>query len=101
MKVAFELSMPRKGSWNGKWSGEGDLYAIVQDIGTSKIRKEKFQNIINNGPYSYNFGDGWCASITVKFLDPSEVRGYKKRIKGFCGYNWMINSILQHGCIKP
>ena len=32
MLIAFVLTMPGKGSWNGKWTGEGNLYAIVKNI---------------------------------------------------------------------
>lgn len=28
--IAFILTMPNIGSWNGRWSGENDLHAIVK-----------------------------------------------------------------------
>jgi hypothetical protein len=36
--IVFELSMPNKGSWNGKWSQEGQCFARVID--QRKVPKE-------------------------------------------------------------
>ena len=30
--LAFVLTMPNIGSWNGKWSGEGNFYAITRFV---------------------------------------------------------------------
>ena len=32
MMISFDLSMPSNNSWNGKWSGEGRLYAKVMSF---------------------------------------------------------------------
>ena len=46
--------------------------------------------------YSYDFGDGWVACISVIKLNGNdkEYRQLKKRNAGFCGYNWMVDSII-------
>ena len=39
--LCFTLTMPNVGSWNGKWTGEKDLHAVVKNLGSSKAAKEK------------------------------------------------------------
>lgn len=34
--VSFILTMPNKGSWNGKWAGEGNLYCIIKKLDKDK-----------------------------------------------------------------
>ncbi|SNS21371.1 hypothetical protein SAMN05446037_100653 [Anaerovirgula multivorans] len=100
MLMVFELSMPHVGSWNGKWTGEDNYYAKVfnfkQRYGTSKNARELFDKILSNGSYCYSFGDGWGMSISVRQIDSKEATKLRKKTKGFCGYDWAIESILQH-----
>ena len=104
MLIAFELSMPNKGSWNGKWSGENDCYVKVlnfsQRYGTSKAAKELSEKILSGGSYWYNFGDGWSMRVDVQQVDSKEAAKLRKKSKGFCGYDWAIQSILQCQEIK-
>lgn len=100
MLICYTLTMPGNNSWNGKWSGDGDLYCIVRKYG--KKAGEKRQAII--GKYhSYNFGDGWRAAVTVKEVTPAEARKLRKASRGFCGYDWMVDSLERWGGIysKP
>ena len=94
--VAFVLSMPRNNSWNGKWSGEGQCYAIVKKLTTKKLI-ERYKSIIEQGAYSYCWEDGWAARISVMELDAQQARKMRKNSKGFCGYDWMVNSIINNG----
>lgn len=87
--LAFILSMPSNNSWNNKWSGAERVYAVIQRIGSKKWRDK----ILSNAPYFYNFGDGWTACVDVKEVDAVESRKLRKASAGFCGYNWMIDSI--------
>lgn len=96
MKICFELSMPNCASWNGKWSGEGDLYAKVISFNTKKA-KENAQNILKQGSYYHRWDDGWGASISVREVDGKESARIKRKSKGFCGYDWMIGNIVSHG----
>lgn len=87
-RMIFELSMPSNNSWNGKWSGEANKYTIAKTV-TEKRAK------ILQPYYSYAFGDGWVAGITVRKAKPRE------KVSGnFCGYEWMVNSILYYNEIK-
>ena len=101
MLLAFILTMPNVGSWNGKWTGEKDLHARVinftQKYGTSKAAKDKLESILKEKSYYYNFGDGWGADVEVKKVDVSAAAKIRAKSKGFCGYDWMIDSILQYG----
>jgi len=98
--LAFELSMPNVGSWNGRWSGEGSYYAKVINF-TQRFRKSQkaeqlARDILSNHSYYYNFGDGWGMSISVKEVNSKEATVIRKKSKGFCGYDWAIESIIRH-----
>lgn len=98
--IVFVLSMPNRGSWNGGWSGSEEQYNIVKNMGTSKKANEKAEALIEQGDFSYCFGDGWRASVEVKLVDNAGARKARKISKGFCGYDWMVRSILYHGDIR-
>jgi hypothetical protein len=101
MLIKFELSMPNTNSWNGKWSGEGDLFARVVNFGRGKANDEKANEILDKKSFYYNFGDGWGASVSVSKIDTKEAAKVRKNTAGFCGYDWMISSIRDHGKITP
>ena len=101
MLLAFELSMPNVGSWNGKWTGAGRPYVKVVNLGQSQKAKVKAQPILDKGYYRYDFGDGWAAGISVKAVTPREAGQLRRKSQGFCGYDWMVESIMQDGCIIP
>jgi hypothetical protein len=91
--IAFVLSMPNVGSWNGKWSGENHLYCRV-------YKNAQVPQNLWNKDFCYNFGDGWVARIKVLKVDAIEGGKMKRKSKGFYGYDWMIASLLKHGEIK-
>lgn len=97
--IAFTLSMPQCNSWNGKWSGEKQNYVIVKKFNIRKNRN-KVDEILNKGSYYYNFGDGWGANIDVKEINSNEAKQLKRKSNGFCSYDWMVESICNHGLIK-
>jgi hypothetical protein len=101
MTLCFTLSMPSVNSWNGKWSGAERLYAKVINFGKTKKSNENAQFILNKECFYYNFGDGWSACVTVKEVDSKEAATVRKKSDGFCGYDWMIDSIIDIGEIKP
>jgi len=91
----FELSMPNRGSWNGGWSGERDKY-----VRHRQLPPKCSPNIKNGSNHYYNFGDGWGANIGVTIVDGVKAKNQAiKGSKGFCGYEWMIDSIVNHGKI--
>lgn len=98
MKIAFILSMPGCPSWNGRWSGEGRLYVIVKPFTTVKA-KAKAAELLATKWFSYGWSDGWRASIQIKEVDASEARLMKRKSAGFCGYDWMVSSILERSKI--
>ena len=99
MILCFELSMPNVGSWNGRWSGEKNYYAKVINFGRTKKAIEKAKAILKEGYYRYNFGDGWSAGINVKEVDAKEASKIRRKTKGFCGYDWMVQSIKDNNKI--
>ena len=90
--IAFELSMPRNNAWNGRWSGDGDTYAIVKSF-----RQKPCPNGIElvGHRFTYNFGDGWVAAINVREVDRKEAARLRRVSRGFCGYDWMVDSLLR------
>lgn len=97
--LAFELSMPGVNTWNGRWTGEGRSYVIVRSLGRSRAAIERELELMIGSPYRYDFGDGWAASVSVRGIEPSEARRLRKASAGFCGYDWMIDEIVEHGRI--
>lgn len=101
MLLEFKLSMPKIGSWNGKWTGEEKYYAKVinftKKYGKGKEAIEKLETV--KGSFCYNFGDGWSACVDVKEIDSKEASKIRRKSNGFCGYEWMIESILTYGKI--
>jgi hypothetical protein len=84
--------MPNVGSWNGKWTAEHKLHVVVRNIPKSKI--------VEPGSHRYDFGDGWCAMVTVSHVDSKEARVLRRKSAGFCGYDWMIDEICAYGRIR-
>lgn len=100
MILCFTLTMPRNNSWNGQWSGQDNFYAITKNLGRTKEKLSQAQEILKVGSYSYNFGDGWVARVEVSQVDSPEAAKIRRRSKGFCGYNWMVTSIIKNGDIR-
>jgi hypothetical protein len=92
--IQFTLTMPNIGSWNGHWTGEDELFAKCRSYGkqdTEKIMQGKPQR-----SWYYNFGDGWGANVDAKIITAKEARTIRNKSHGFCGYDWMIDSIEQN-----
>ena len=84
--AVFTLSMPNRGSWNGGWSGERDKYVVARNVKNEDL---------NGRSFYYNFGDGWGANIHVDVFEEAKNAAIKGS-KGFCGYDWMVDSILNY-----
>ena len=97
MLIAFELSMPNNNAWNGRWSGEGRVYARVRNVGQSKKARAKWEALASERRFLHHFGDGWTACVTVREVDAKTARDLRKRSVGFCGYDWMIDNIRLYG----
>lgn len=93
--LAFVLTMPNNNAWNGRWTGEDTLHALVRPVPGARI------DALGDLPRSfyYDFGDGWGASVKVYDPGPGETRTLRKRSAGFCGYDWMVDQIIEHGRI--
>lgn len=93
MMLLFKLSMPNRGSWNGSWSGEDNYYAV--------IRKVKSDRDITSllGSHYYAWPDGWGAEVTVSIINSKEAVKVRKKSRGFYGYDWMVDSLLNYGKI--
>lgn len=100
MILSFILRMPNNNSWNGKWTGDDRVYARIVNFGKTKKAEKKAKELIDNSSYYCNFGDGWGASVDVKQVDAKQARKLRSKTQGFCGYDWMIDSIRRHGEIK-
>lgn len=87
--------MPNVGSWNSEWTGENNLYIKFRRLTNKQIEESK----VEENFYHYNFGDGWSANVEVFVVDSKERQKLDRKSKGFAGYDWMIDSIIEHGKI--
>lgn len=91
--IIFKLTMPNCGSWNGQWTGQNNLYARVYrncDVPKEVVGKD----------FYYSWDDGWTACVSVNKVDYKDSQKIMKNSRGFCGYDWMIASIIRNGEIK-
>jgi hypothetical protein len=93
--LAFVLSMPGRSSWDDRWSGQDALHADF-----ASVSKGTADRVLEKGSYSYSWGDGWCAAVQVSQPDVIALRKMRRTSKGFCGYGWMITSIIEKGRIS-
>lgn len=98
MILSFKLSMPGCNSWNGRWSGEDKCY--VKTVALPRTQLAKAERLLEKGYFSYDFGDGWRAGVAVSKVDSREAAKLRKKSSGFCGYDWMVTSIMQHEEIR-
>jgi hypothetical protein len=87
-RVEFKLTMPGRNTWNGKWSGDEKHYALLREI------DDPIAEQLDHKSWSYSWGDGWRAHVEARI-----VRGEVKKSHGFCGYDWMVDSILRYNKI--
>ena len=85
--------MPNVGSWNGKWTGAENLYCRIR--GLSKAKAEELEG----KSFYYRWNDGWGASVECRKVSGNEITEMRNKSNGFCGYDWMIESIIQRGAI--
>ena len=88
--IVLELTFPNRGSWNNKWSGDGEIHCRL-------IPNRKVPNNVIDNDYYYTWDDGWTACVSVRKVNSNESRKINKNNKGFCGYDWMVNSIIDYG----
>jgi len=98
MILAFTLTMPVCNSWDGHWSGEDRLHVRVRNLGRSQKAVAAGRALV--GSHYYRWSDGWVACVTVREVDAAEARVLRRRSAGFCGYDWMIDSLLSYGEIR-
>ena len=91
--IVFELTMPHAASWNGKWSGADSRWIRVRD--ERDVPRELWDK-----SFDYTWDDGWGALVTVTRMPAREARKLEKLSAGFCGYDWMITSLLKNGYIE-
>ena len=96
MFIMFRLSMPKNSVWNKKWTGDGKFYAVVKEfLGRNEVAKAI--KILKKKHYYYDFKDGWEAKVAVtQIKNGLDVATINKASKGFCGYEWMIDSIINN-----
>jgi hypothetical protein len=101
MKINFELTMPNVGSWNGRWTGQGKKYYVTRSYfgKQAKELKAKLFSASDRPSWYYRWEDGWGANVTAEIVTASEARKRQRISAGFCGYEWMIDSIEEYNKI--
>lgn len=97
MTLLFELTMPNVGSWDGKWSGANRRHLLIRKLSNTKKNLERATKLVGN--YHYSWSDGWGANVQCTVIEPKCARYFRKLSDGFCGYDWMVDSILERGKI--
>ena len=96
--LLFSLTMPNPPSWNGKWSLANEKHTRARAFSDTEFNNLP-QNII--GTHYYCWNDGWTAQINVSVTNSYEKKErHLKNSAGFCGYDWMIDSLIERGEIK-
>lgn len=95
MTLCFTLSMPGRASWNGRWSGENKLFAITR--GVCKSDRARAFEMLAKRSYHYNWSDGWGARIDVSEVTARDAVKIRRKSQGFCGYEWMVDSLFKWG----
>ena len=93
-RVLFELDMPNRGSWNGKWTGEGLPYNKVKTLGKKAVAELLPQG---SNSWIHRWDDGWTARVKGRVMKTGEK---KPKSMGFNSYDWMVDSIILYGEIK-
>jgi hypothetical protein len=93
--LCFQLNMPNIGSWNGQWTGEKKNFYRIRKVPIKKQRD------LNGRSFYYDFGGGWTASVLVEKIDGKEAAKRRRNTAGFCGYDWMIDEIINYNSIRP
>ena len=88
-RILFRLTMPRTGSWDGKWSGQERNYTLVRSV-----KQKRIDELGIPTRWRHNFGDGWAANVEATIMQPGE---RKPKSDGFCGYDWMVDGIIRWG----
>ena len=97
--LLFVLTMPKRNTWNGKWTGDGVFYGHIEVLHRTKKSATRIKQLRGQN-YQYDFGDGWVANIAVSQVSSAIARSVEATSHGFCGYYWMADSILKHGRIQ-
>ena len=92
--IVFELTMPHVGSWNGKWTGADRRY--IRTKRECDVPKEYWEK-----DFDYRWDDGWAARVSLYRMSAKEAAKLERKSDGFCGYDWMIRSIIRKGRIEP
>lgn len=56
--IIFTLSMPNRGSWNNKWSGDGKVYARIRHNNAVPL------DVVGKDFY-YTWSDSWTVCVCV------------------------------------
>lgn len=91
-RIVFRLSMPSRGSWNGDWSGASKNYLIVKTLTDKQV--VALLGDKSDGSWWHAWTDGWAARVDARITRSGE---RLSKSDGFCGYDWMVNNILDHG----
>jgi hypothetical protein len=95
-RVLFTLTMPGRSTWNGKWSGDERRHIRIRELDPLHYEQLLVGIASGNDSWSYHWSDGWAANVAARILDAVE---QVPRGDGFCGYDWMIDSIIRYGKI--
>ena len=66
----------------------------------ARVENVTFRKNIGESRFFHSWDDGWTACVTLTRMPAAEARKLERKSKGFCGYDWMIKSIINYGDIR-
>lgn len=88
MILEFTLTMPNKGSWNGRWTGDNAGHRVYRNVPKSHALK-----LLEQEDFYHEFGDGWMACVSV-------TKSKRKKDTYFRGRLYMVNELIKLGRIR-
>jgi hypothetical protein len=100
INLIFRLSMPGTGPNGERWNSDNRVHALIRPVPRNLKSTENANKLLAAKSWRYDFGDGWIAQVDVEQGTQQTVHRARRLSQGFCGYDWMVASILEHGEIK-
>ena len=92
--VAFQLMFLRQ--LDGSWVPADDKFLATTRQFMSQGTACKF---VEHGEYVFDMEDGRRAVITAQRINEAQRNRLVRESDGFCGCEWMVDSIVKHGKI--
>lgn len=74
-------------------------FVNIQNVKALFLHCQVPKEVVGKSFY-HRWEDGWTACVSVEKVDCREAQKIERKSDGFCGYDWMIESIIKYGEIR-